>query len=182
MDAKALLRTVATSFASKAGFLSADKSKFADDEAEIVGAYLIELQRIGVQITAENIEQDARNPRSPLHPYFEWDDARAAYQHRLEQARLLIRSIEITVVRPSGKEDRIRAFHAVKDESNGRRKIYVPTKTVFSNDIYAEQIIERARWELKTWMDRYEQYDSLADEVKAVKDILSRSDSKQKSL
>ena len=33
----------------------------------------------------------------PLHPFFEWDDSKAAHTHRLEQARQLIRSVRVKV-------------------------------------------------------------------------------------
>ena len=37
----------------------------------------------------------ASKPRNPLHKEFEWDDGEAAIQYRLEQARKMLRSIEI---------------------------------------------------------------------------------------
>ena len=42
----------------------------------------------------------ARDPASPLHKYFEWDDTEAAEQYRIDQARQLIRSVSITVSTP----------------------------------------------------------------------------------
>jgi hypothetical protein len=39
----------------------------------------------------------AREPDSPLHGYFEWDDSKAAEQYRLDQARCLIRSVQFEV-------------------------------------------------------------------------------------
>lgn len=40
---------------------------------------------------------DARNLESPLHPVFEWDDAKAAEQHRIRQADELMQHVTITV-------------------------------------------------------------------------------------
>lgn len=47
-------------------------------------------------LTPDLIVEDARNPSSPLHEEFEWDDTVAAHQHRLSQARTVIRTIHIT--------------------------------------------------------------------------------------
>lgn len=51
----------------------------------------------GGKITADEVLEDARNPSSPLHEQFEWDDSVAAELHRKEQARRLIRSVRVTI-------------------------------------------------------------------------------------
>lgn len=43
------------------------------------------------RITPEAVVEDARDPESPLHDEFEWDDSVAAEKYRLEQARRLLR-------------------------------------------------------------------------------------------
>jgi hypothetical protein len=49
----------------------------------------------GGRITAEMVVEDARDPDSALHAYFEWDVDIAAKQYWLDQARTLIRSVKI---------------------------------------------------------------------------------------
>ena len=49
----------------------------------------------GGRVTPEMVVDDARNPDSPLHAYFEWDVNLAAARHWLDQARTLIRSVKI---------------------------------------------------------------------------------------
>jgi hypothetical protein len=48
-------------------------------------------------LRAEDVVQAARDPASPLHDRFEWDDEKAAEQHRLAQARTLIRTVTIEI-------------------------------------------------------------------------------------
>jgi len=48
-------------------------------------------------ILPADVVQMASDPESPLHRYFEWDDSKAAHSYRLQQARDLIASLEITV-------------------------------------------------------------------------------------
>lgn len=46
-------------------------------------------------LEAEDVVESARSADSPLHRFFEWDDAKAAHQHRLSQARRLIRMVTV---------------------------------------------------------------------------------------
>jgi hypothetical protein len=46
-------------------------------------------------LTPDVVVEAARDPESPLHRYFTWDDAEAGSCYRLEQARTLIRSVKV---------------------------------------------------------------------------------------
>ena len=48
-------------------------------------------------LTPEVVIQAAKDPDSPLHSEFTWDDAEAAHRYRLVQARALIRSATLLV-------------------------------------------------------------------------------------
>lgn len=48
------------------------------------------------RVTPKLVVDTARDKKSPLHPYFEWDDRKAGEVYRLDQARTLIRSVVIT--------------------------------------------------------------------------------------
>lgn len=47
------------------------------------------------RLSPEIVVQSARDPASPLHSRFEWDDTKAAEEHRRSQARTLIRSVRV---------------------------------------------------------------------------------------
>lgn len=74
-----------------------------DDRHEAKRAAMAELQRMskarGGKISPEELVEAARDPGSPLHDFFEWDDAEAAERYRLVQARTLLRMcrLEVTV-------------------------------------------------------------------------------------
>ena len=51
----------------------------------------------GGKLTPSAVVDDARNPSSPLHGQFEWDDSKAAEAYRVVQARTLIRSVECVI-------------------------------------------------------------------------------------
>lgn len=51
--------------------------------------WLASIEREG-RLTPEEVLEHARDPDSPGHKHFEWDDTKAAYKHRIEQARELL--------------------------------------------------------------------------------------------
>lgn len=67
-------------------------------DPDSVGA---ELERLtdegGGRLVVETVIEAAREPASPLHAGFEWDDTKAAHEHRLAQARRLIRAVQVVI-------------------------------------------------------------------------------------
>lgn len=60
---------------------------------KIRAAAIRELEDRHGRVTPENLVAAARNPRHPLHSDFEWDDKKAAHQHRVSTARGIINSV-----------------------------------------------------------------------------------------
>lgn len=121
------------------------------------------------KIDAPTLLHHASSASSALHPFFEWDDKKAAHQHRLSQARLLLRSIVIVNEESDGEP--IRAFMAVAEEED-ECKCYVPTMKVFSREEARAQIIRQALDELLGWTQRYKRYKELASKIAIVKKVL----------
>jgi len=62
-----------------------------------IEARLRKLQDKHGRITPNSVVDDARDPDSPLHGFFQWDDSKAAEAYRLDQARALIRRFPVVV-------------------------------------------------------------------------------------
>lgn len=89
-------------------------------------------------LKAETIVTFARDPQTALHAEFEWDDAKAAAEHRLNQARELVR-VYVTVL-PSSPQP-VRGFLSVPtDRLHGGG--YRRTEDVLKNDALRLQMIE----------------------------------------
>lgn len=60
-----------------------------------------ELSRIAIEnagkLTPDEVVKQAASKDSVLHDMFEWDDAKAGHNYRIEQARTLIRSVKVVV-------------------------------------------------------------------------------------
>ena len=48
-------------------------------------------------LEVDTVIEEAKNPESPLHSEFDWDVNQAAMEHWREQARRLIRSVEVFI-------------------------------------------------------------------------------------
>ena len=131
-------------------------------DAQEVGEYITNLGAV----TPETMLEDARPEGSRLHTYFEWDDTKAAEQHRLQTCRKIYNHFTFTVVNDTTEEQgTIRAFLNVKttiepskqaDEKT--KRVYVPTVAAFEKPDYRKQIIGQAKVEIKRWRERYKMY------------------------
>ena len=132
-------------------------------------AFFAEIRRIDstVGLTAENVERAGRNPSSPLHPFFTWDDARSAYLHRLQEARELIcciveRDEDILEGKP---------FRAYLNTRTGfeANSAYRPVRVVLSNKKFREAMLKSALSQAEAWRRRYEIFEELATIFSAIK-------------
>jgi len=61
------------------------------------------------RVLPEEVVRFASDPATALHSAFTWDNARAARDHRLDQARRLI-AVYVTVIRVQGRTIQVRPF------------------------------------------------------------------------
>lgn len=128
-----------------------------------VGERVEKLSKLnGGGVTAERLLSDARNPKSPLHPCFEWDDAKAAEAHRIAQAGHVLRCL-VKVEAHERKPVPVRAFVPVFREPDAERREYVGITDALNDPLMREQVIASARRELAAWREKYRLYDELAE-------------------
>lgn len=137
------------------------------------GAVFEALDRAG-RLTPACVVFEARSEQSPLHGGFEWDDARAADAHRLNQARHLLRAI--VVVRDDVETNTvpIRAFVTVTDEQAEKpQTVYTSMEAALADPVKRAQILTRARKELQTWRERYHAIEEFADVFTVIDDVVA---------
>lgn len=110
-----------------------------------------ELSRLG-SFKPHDVVEVARDPSSPLHKYFEWNDGIAAEGYRLSQARSLVISVKIET--PTGP---IRAFENITVNSSN---YYVPISKIKKSSTLQEQVLENALRELTYWKAKYRSYEN----------------------
>lgn len=115
-------------------------------------------------LTPEMVVDEARDPDSPLHDRFEWDDVVAAEKWRREQAHELIQSVKIHRVEPSGKQSELRAFQAIRRPSG---YVYEPTEEVARDEMASQILLNDMRREWHALKRRYDQFEEFRDMVRA---------------
>ena len=108
----------------------------------------------GLLLPNEMVES-AREAASPLHRCFNWDDAAAAHQHRLSQARTLIREIEVTYPDDQGEVAVPKYVSLVSDRKRPGGGYRETGKVMGSVSLLAE-LEETAKRDLGGLLRRYE--------------------------
>lgn len=100
--------------------------------------------------SASDLLDASRDEKAPLHPLFEWDDSVAAEQYRLEQARLIIRSVYVI---DDDKEEQkpIRAHFHIDNNTND----YIPTVVIMQDKDMKEALFRTALSELRRFAEKY---------------------------
>lgn len=112
-------------------------------------------------ITPEIVLDAAKRKSSPLHPFFNWDDTKAAREYRLIQAAQLIRRIKVTIPATENRNVRIRAFvnihekPAGADEEPKARGIYVPLADAMRHEDWREQLLKSCKRDVETFRSKY---------------------------
>lgn len=114
---------------------------------------------------------------SPLHPCFEWDDVRAAELFREDQARHVLSSIRV-VQRSDDPRKEVTTLHAyvsLEEEVGGeKQRAYVPIARVFSDGDLLKQAIEKAAAELRSFEDRYAEFDAIARAARTAREQIEQ--------
>lgn len=112
----------------------------------------------GGKLHPKHIVSAARDPKSPLHSKFEWDDRVAGEAYRLNQARELIKSVTFL---PSGSDEPVRAYVSLSSDrlSRGGFRAMVD---VMSDERLKALLIEDAKQDLQAFRQRYDRLRDLA--------------------
>lgn len=108
-------------------------------------------------LTPALVVEEARDPESPLHGRFEWDDGEAAEQYRQIQARRLIRLVRVTYSEgdEGGPSRSVRGFHAVVQPESGRHS-YEPLAELKKDSVQMKILLQQMRREWLAMRRRYE--------------------------
>ena len=126
------------------------------------------------KVLPEDVVRVAKSKCNPLHSEFEWDDATAALAHRVERARLMLRSF--MVVRDDLKTDRPqRIYEVVREpqEKPGRIKhVYRTVEDIMTDKDLRAELLGRALGELISLRNRYRDLQELAIVMRAIDEVV----------
>lgn len=78
-------------------YFAKSSPRFTNADAQVIGPVLGSLAERG-PVTARDVVEAAHSTNSPLHKYFEWDDAKAADLHRIGVAREMVKTVRVRIV------------------------------------------------------------------------------------
>lgn len=110
----------------------------------------------------------ARDPRSPLHPHFEWDDKLAAEAYRLDQARHLIRLIRVS---DETREFDPPAFLSVSEGKAGTS--YRTMGAVLNSVTLQDAVLKAAERDLLAFEARYQRLEDICAVVKEAREKIA---------
>lgn len=125
-------------------------------DPQAVGDAFQSVRDRGLELTAEIAVEEAKDPDHPAHGGFEWNNKAAGHQHRLEQARSMIRAV-YRIIDEGGEGKEIRAFVHVVDEGSSYQSI----GDVVSNEQLVEKYRHKLRMELLRASRACQQFDQL---------------------
>jgi hypothetical protein len=150
-----------------------------DYAAEAVRSELLAINEAHGVLTPELVVTRGRDPSSPLHAFFEWDDVQASEKFRLVQAGALIRRVKLTLIRASTETKVVtvhttRAFVAPAGERKSKLNPeggYAPIESVLSDEARRADLVATARRELIAVRRKYESLSELATVWAAIDEI-----------
>jgi hypothetical protein len=149
-------------------------------DATVIGPEIERLIEVhGQKLKAETVVDTAASPMSPLHPAFEWDDTKAAQEHRIFQAQHLLRSVQITVATPEGGEITTRATVTRERHGQPGKHYYSTTEYALSDAELRAEVLKQALREAVAFRRKYAELSELA-QVFAIIDRVSRRGSQSR--
>lgn len=132
--------------------------------------YAKELEHIrqtnGGILRATDVVAFARDPETVLHSRFEWDDTKAAEQHRLWQARELIR---VVVKTQPTTEDATRVYVSLSDDRRNDGGGYRTLDDVMRSQTMREALLKQAHADMVRFETTYRQLSELASVMAAMR-------------
>lgn len=125
-------------------------------------------ERDGV-LKPESVIEFARNKKTELHKEFDWNDTTAAHQWRLQQARILIKTIVTILPDNKDRQVKVKAYYHFDAPENG----YISMVRVMSDTELKDRMLADAKKELDEFRKKYNTLKELADVLIAIDHILN---------
>lgn len=148
-----------------------------------------------VGVEKRKIVDAARDPDSPLHREFTWNDALAAESWRLDQASRLCRRICVVFEDAEGSKIETRAFHPIRMEPAGAEKEEIedaeenvgggqdpverrimPFTGILESENYSDQVVQEYKTQFIRLHKKYRHYVKLIDGFKQFESLFQWAD------
>ncbi len=118
-------------------------------------------------VPVEDVVEEARDPASPLHDFFTWDDTECAQKYRLLEAGHLVRRLKITLIRVGGEAKKlevklVRAFQNRESQRFKPNGGYEQVTDIMCDEEKRKDMLSQALRELGAYRKRYADLEELS--------------------
>ena len=106
-----------------------------------------------------------------MHKLFEWDDKKAAEQHRLHQANMIINSLRVTII--ENEEAEPVTVSAFVNTSKRKGKTYIHIVRAMEDNDTRTEVLNDALRELSWFREKYKNLSELSGIIKAIDSLLA---------
>lgn len=132
------------------------------ETAPIAGKELARIERKHGCVKPSVVVKESEPAEAPLHSFFTWENTEAARLWREREAQGIIRSVRVVTVGIEPQEQPVvRAFlnvHASDSEEDFSGQAYISHVKVGQSPDYTQQVLDKAKAELRSWQQRYSDY------------------------
>ena len=128
--------------------------------AQVAGEVMEKIEKRDGMLTKEAFLEESRPVDAPTHNLFEWDDTAAAEKFRLEQSRLAIADIVVTIVKADEPVKRHAFVNVIAGKHN--KAEYSSIEIAMGDEEKRKAVLQNAFAELKAFEQKYADYKELA--------------------
>ena len=159
--------------ATKKIYEAREGAPFKQEDAQKIGVFI---ENCKDRSTEGILNEIKKHPKHTIHSLIEWNTRKASKLYQLSAVRNIVNHIEINIISLGDSEPQelnisVSAFKSVRPV-NSEERVYVPIEEGLTNELYREQIIGRAKTELRNWVERYNEYKELAKIISALKPVM----------
>jgi hypothetical protein len=140
----------------------------------VIGRHLEQIRDADGALAPEAVLRDAEREESPLHPCFEWDDTEAARRYRLEQARYLIRAIEVEYETRGPDQATVVAVQYVTLGGRNQTEPYQDIRTVMGDAAKRARYVAAVLRDLQAIREKHRHLRELAEVYAAIDQAAQR--------
>ena len=120
-------------------------------------------------LKAADVVEFARNDKTALHSRFTWNDTKAAHEHRLWQARTIIR---VTVEVSEESKEPLHVYVSLSDDRKNKGGGYRSMVDVVADNEKARQMMDDAYHDFQIFERKYRRLDAIVPEIGHLKRAL----------
>lgn len=147
------------------------KGSYLKGDAQVVGERLTQIRKTRGQLTPHDVVQEASRESSVLHPYFEWEDDKAAIEYRLSQARNLVACVVLVQSDDYEIKKPIRAFVNISYEDSNS---YESVIEVMGNAELRERVLDSLEADMQRQKEKLESFSELAEIIDGIEIVQER--------